>query len=206
MGVCARHEFIQPNGVGDLQKGERFANMDYIFGSILRHKDPRLRKIISYDIVCQWWKFLLEQMQELPLLVRVTIILRLFRFVIPKMHIHVHTLACQVKFSLNLVPGSGQTDSEGIERPWASIGAIASSTRVSGPGARHDALDDHWNFWNWLKTIGLSFEVFSLEQVAWVPAWKQMVEAFEQDGTKKNPYEMKITGAHVDIRFKMGIS
>jgi hypothetical protein len=23
MGVCARHEFIQPNGVGDLQKGER---------------------------------------------------------------------------------------------------------------------------------------------------------------------------------------
>jgi hypothetical protein len=24
MGVCARHEFIQPNGVGDLQKGERY--------------------------------------------------------------------------------------------------------------------------------------------------------------------------------------
>jgi hypothetical protein len=23
MGVCARHEFVQPNGVGDLQKGER---------------------------------------------------------------------------------------------------------------------------------------------------------------------------------------
>jgi hypothetical protein len=23
MGVCARHEFIQANGVGDLQKGER---------------------------------------------------------------------------------------------------------------------------------------------------------------------------------------
>jgi hypothetical protein len=183
-------------------------------------------------------------MQELPPLVRVTIILRLFRFVIPKMHIHAHTLACQVKFSLNLVPGSGQTDGEGIEHLWASIGVIASSTRVSGPGARHDALDDHWNFWNWLKTIGLrkcfgtmilttqlmrntaaallrrrldnakkeaasqrqAFEVFSLEQAARVLAWKQMVEAFEQDRTKKNPYEMKITGAHVDIRFKMGIS
>ncbi|KAJ6553888.1 hypothetical protein B0H10DRAFT_1754054, partial [Mycena sp. CBHHK59/15] len=37
MGVCARHEFIQPNGVGDLQKGERYANMDYIFASLLRH-------------------------------------------------------------------------------------------------------------------------------------------------------------------------
>jgi hypothetical protein len=23
MGVCARHEFVQPNGVGDLQRGEQ---------------------------------------------------------------------------------------------------------------------------------------------------------------------------------------
>jgi hypothetical protein len=129
--------------------------MDYIFSSILCHKDPRLRKIISYDIVCQWWKYLLERMQKLPPLVRMTLILEMFRFVIPKMHIHAHTMECQVKFSLNLVPGSGQTDGEGIERPWASIGAIATSTRVSGPGARHDSLDDHWSFWNWLKTTGL---------------------------------------------------
>jgi hypothetical protein len=133
----------------------RFANMDYIFGSILRHKDPWVRKIVSYDIVCQWCKHLLERLAKLPKLVQMTMILEMFRFVIPKMHIHLHTLDCQVKFSLNLVPGSGQTDGEGIERPWASIGAIATSTRVSGPGARHDSLDCHWNFWNWLKTIGL---------------------------------------------------
>ncbi|KAJ7797034.1 hypothetical protein B0H14DRAFT_3093238 [Mycena olivaceomarginata] len=212
MGVCARHEFVQPNGVGDLQKGERFTNMDYIFGSILHHKDPRLRKIISYDIVCQWWKFLLERMANLPPLVCITIILRLFRFVIPKMHIHAHTLDCH-----------GQTDGEGIERPWASIGAIASSTRVSGPGARHDALDDHWNFWNWLKTIGLpailhrrldaakkeaasqrvAFETFTLQQADRVQRWKQMVEEFEADATKKNPYEMKITGlTEMEVRLQ----
>ncbi|KAJ7795108.1 hypothetical protein B0H14DRAFT_2392014 [Mycena olivaceomarginata] len=156
MGVCARHEFVQPNGVGDLQRGERIDwivpalircfNMDYIFGSIIRHKDPRVRKLISYDIVCQWWIYLLERLAKLPKLVRLTLILEMFRFVFPKMHIHSHTLGCQVKFSLNLVPGSGQTDGEGIERPWSNIGAIATSTRVSGPGARHDSLDDHWNF------------------------------------------------------------
>ncbi|KAJ7828015.1 hypothetical protein B0H14DRAFT_2594831 [Mycena olivaceomarginata] len=223
MGVCARHEFVQPNGVGDLQRGERFANMDYIFGSILRHKDPRLRKLISYDIVCQWWKYLLERLRNLPVLVRITIILKMFRFVIPKMHIHAHTLACQVKFSLNLVPGSGQTDGEGIERPWSNIGAIATSTRVSGPGARHDMLDDHWNFWNWLKTIGLpailrrrldnarkeqvkqreAFELFTLQQAERVPAWKEMVEEFEADETKKNPYEVKITGlTEAEVRLK----
>ncbi|KAJ7796129.1 hypothetical protein B0H14DRAFT_3495125 [Mycena olivaceomarginata] len=44
MGVCARHEFVQPNGVGDLQKGERFANMDYIFGSILPTRIPASAK------------------------------------------------------------------------------------------------------------------------------------------------------------------
>ncbi|KAF7375725.1 CxC2 domain-containing protein [Mycena sanguinolenta] len=223
MGVCARHEFVQPTGVGDLQKGERFANMDYIFGSILRHKDPRIRKIISYDIVCQWWKLLHERLKELPPLVRITIILELFRFVIPKMHIHAHTLECQVQFSLNLVPGSGQTDGEGIERPWASIGAIASSTRVSGPGARHDALDDHWNFWNWLKTIGLpvilrrrldaarkeqasqreAFELFSIQQAARVPVWKKMVEDFEAGRVNKNPYQMKILGmTEAEVRLK----
>ncbi|KAJ7024108.1 hypothetical protein C8F04DRAFT_969398 [Mycena alexandri] len=223
MGVCARHEFVQANGVGDLQKGERFANMDYIFGSILRHKDPRLRKIISYDIVCQWWKYLLERLQTLPPLVRIAIILKFFRFVIPKMHIHSHTLECQVQFSLNLVPGSGQTDGEGIERPWASIGAIATSTRVSGPGARHDSLDDHWNFWNWLKTIGLpallrrrldaarkeqasqreAFEVFSIQQADRVPTWKKMVEDFEMDEKKKNPYQMVVAGlTEMDVRLK----
>ncbi|KAJ7462644.1 hypothetical protein B0H11DRAFT_1734840 [Mycena galericulata] len=223
MGVCARHEFVQANGVGDLQKGERFANMDYIFGSILRHKDPKLRKIISYDIVCQWWLHLMERLQKLPKLVRLTIILQLFRFVIPKMHIHAHTLACQILFSLNLVPGSGQTDGEGIERPWASIGAIATSTRVSGPGARHDALDCHWNFWNWLKTIGLpsilrrrldtarreqaaqreAFEVFSVQQAERVPVWKKMVEDFERDPTSKNPYEMVIRGlTEMEVRLR----
>jgi hypothetical protein len=30
MGLCARHEFIQRNGAGDLQKGERYI----IFGSL----------------------------------------------------------------------------------------------------------------------------------------------------------------------------
>ncbi|KAJ7801750.1 hypothetical protein B0H14DRAFT_3489222 [Mycena olivaceomarginata] len=194
MGVCVRHKFVQANGVGDLQKGERFANMDYIFGSILRHKDPRIRKIISYDIVCQWWKFLMERMQKLPPLVRVSMILSLFR----------------------------RTEKES-SAPGRASGAMASSTRVSGPGARHDALDDHWSFWNWLKTIGLphllqrcldnakneaasqraAFEAFSLEQMERVPAWKKMVDDFEKHPTSRNPYELKITGlTEMEVRLQ----
>ncbi|KAJ7782301.1 hypothetical protein DFH07DRAFT_764466 [Mycena maculata] len=155
MGVCARHEFVQANGVGDLQLGERYVNMDYIFASILRHKDNRLSMVISYDIVCQWWKHLIERLQKLPLLVRITITAMLVRFVIPKMHIHAHTLACQLVFSLNLLLGAAQTDGEGIERPWANIGGVASSTRVMGLGAWHDCLDCHWSWWNWQKFVGI---------------------------------------------------
>ncbi|KAJ7604746.1 hypothetical protein FB45DRAFT_880205 [Roridomyces roridus] len=214
MGVCARHEFVQPNGVGDLQKGERFANTDWVFASILRHLDPRIRKIVSYDIVCQWAIYVLERLKELPPLIRLAMLLELFRFVIPKMHIHGHTRDCQVRYSLNYVPGSGQTDGEGIERPWASIGGIATSTRVSGPGARHDALDCHWSFWNWLKTIGLpdllrrcldvarkeeivqlqAFSAFTQQQEDRAPVWRKMVEEYEADGSKPNPYEATVKG------------
>ncbi|KAJ7076920.1 hypothetical protein C8R43DRAFT_1143595 [Mycena crocata] len=168
MGVCARHEFIQPTGVGDLQKGERctslllipaftklkgdrFVNMDYVFASILCHIDTRLLKVVSYDILCQWWKKLKERLLKLPPLLRLRISLALMRFVIPKMHIHAHMVACQVLFSLNFLLGAGQTDGEGIERPWANIGGVATSTREQGPGFRADTLDDHWGFWNWIK-------------------------------------------------------
>ncbi|KAJ7852858.1 hypothetical protein B0H13DRAFT_1904401 [Mycena leptocephala] len=225
MGVCARHEFIQPNGVGDLQKGERYANMDYVLGSLMRHHDPLLRKIISYDIVCQWWKLLMERLRELPPLVRCFIILPMIAFVIPKLHIHGHTGLCGILYSLNLIPGSGQTDGEGIERPWANIGGIASSTRIMGPGARHDAVDDHWGHWNWQKKISLAeslrrrldvaleqqivqreaLKAFSEQQQERVEGWKTMVHEYEEDSGKKNPYEAVVSGlteAQVRLQFQ----
>ncbi|KAF7315015.1 CxC2 domain-containing protein [Mycena indigotica] len=52
-GVCARDEFVLPNGVGDLQAGERYSNLDCIFASFMRRLNSRLPKLISYDIVWQ---------------------------------------------------------------------------------------------------------------------------------------------------------
>jgi hypothetical protein len=40
-----------------------------------------------------------------------------------------------------------------------------------------------------------AFEAFTLQQAERVPVWKKMVEDFEADGTKKNPYEMAVRGA-----------
>ncbi|KAJ7736186.1 hypothetical protein DFH07DRAFT_966910 [Mycena maculata] len=56
---CAHHNMKRPNAVGDLQLGERYLNMDYMFFvSIVG--SPLMRFFVSYDIACQWhiniWK------------------------------------------------------------------------------------------------------------------------------------------------------
>ncbi|KAJ7833791.1 hypothetical protein B0H14DRAFT_3087669 [Mycena olivaceomarginata] len=207
MGVCARHEFVQPNGVGDLQKGERFANMDYIFASFLRYHDPLLFIFASYDIACVWWLHLMERLRDLPPLVRV----------LP--HPAGHGPRCGPD------RGAGKTDGEGIERPWSNIGGIAASTRIMGPGARHDTIDDHWSYWNWQKLVSLAstlrrrldnareqevvqqeaLDSFSDQQQDRVERWKAMVHEFEKDSSKKNPYEMVVVGlteAQVRLQFQ----
>ncbi|KAF7365532.1 CxC2 domain-containing protein [Mycena venus] len=217
MGVCACHEFVQPNGITRL----RFVNMDYIFASLLCHHNPLLLKLISYDIVCQWWKRLMERLIELLVLVRCTLILPMIAFVIPKMHIHAHTLLCGLLYSLNLVPGSRQTDGKEIERLWANIGGIASSTRIMGPRAQHDMVDDHWGHWNWQKLVSLAatlrrrldtaleqqvvqeeaLKTFSEQQQDRVEEWKRMVHDFEKDPKKKNPYEAVVMGlTEIEVR------
>ncbi|KAF7298285.1 CxC2 domain-containing protein [Mycena chlorophos] len=220
MVVCARHEFVQPTSVGDLQKGERYSNMDYIFASMLRHVSRLLRKVISYDIVCQWNKKIFKRLAELPVFLKVVLLREFTRFVVPKLHILGHTLDCKSKYDLNLIPGSGQTDAEGIERAWASAGGLSGSTRMMGPGARCDMLDAYWAFWNWTKVLGLpamlrqrldsakaelqkqleALEIFSEEQSDSVDVWRQMVLDYEADTSKKNPYVAE-TKRQVELLF-----
>ncbi|KAF8193985.1 hypothetical protein K438DRAFT_1969276 [Mycena galopus ATCC 62051] len=211
-------------GVG-MGKGERFGNMDWIFLSILSHLHPRLRKIISYDIACQWWKNLKSRVKTMPPRICLKIVLALMRFVVPKMHIKGHDHNCQTEYSLDYVPGSAQTDGEGIECPWAHIGGVGSSTKEMGPGSREDTLNGHWGSWNWQKLLGLGealqtkldrakseaaaqlevFTQFSTQQAVHVPAWKAMVETFERNPEAKNPYRMMskgITEAKMVLQFK----
>ncbi|KAJ7459117.1 hypothetical protein B0H11DRAFT_2160606 [Mycena galericulata] len=224
LGVCARHEFVQANGAGDLQKGERYANMDYIFASLLRHHDPNLMKYISYDICCQWSKHLIERLKQLPPGLRLTLVLALVRFIIPKLHIYGHKLLCRLLFSLNWIRGSARTDGEGIERPWANIGPVATSTREMGPGSRLDTLDDHWMHWNWQKLVGLgqlllkrllnaisernvqqeALATFTEAQAEHVGEWMEMVKAWDADSTQPNPYELPKTGvSEHDVRLQL---
>jgi Kyakuja-Dileera-Zisupton transposase len=207
--------------------------MDYIFASILRYHSKHLRKIITYDIVCQWWRHLLERLALLPEHIRPTVIEGTLQFAIPKLHIYSHKeVPCQTDFSLNLMPGAGRTDGEGIERTHSNTGPVCNSTKQMGPGARHDTLDCHWAHWNWQKIVGMGaslceymdsppanniqaglgllkkltkaklemiehaqlFERFSRQQAERVPAWLEMVTAWEADHTQPNPYRVPKSG------------
>ncbi|KAJ3709697.1 hypothetical protein C8R42DRAFT_598178 [Lentinula raphanica] len=233
LGVCARHEFIQRNGVVDLQKGERYANMDYAFGSFLRHHDPALTKVVSYDIACQWHKNLVRRLKLLPSLVSWDLNLHKLFFAIPKLHIHGHQLSCQLQFSLNWMWGAGRTDGEGVERPWAHLGPIASSTRDMGPGSRHGTMNDHFGHWNWVKLTGIGSLLHKRYRIAIqemsihrdnlkeftegkgpeTVKWEMMIKEWEAELEKPenarkngvvNPYEVPKTGlTENDVRFHL---
>ncbi|KAJ3749798.1 hypothetical protein EV360DRAFT_56774, partial [Lentinula raphanica] len=224
MCTCARHEVVMRNGVGDLQRGERYANMDYIFASTLRHFADLLPLLISYDIVCQWSKKLLERLKSLPSLTRLTYILKIVSFVIPKLHILGHTMKCQCSFNLSYTGGAGQSDGEGIECIWSGSGLLGTSTREMGPGSRQNTCEDYWHHWNWRKTIGLgtlllkrmknalrefsrqkfAFEIFEKNQAKEAADWKKMVEDFKRKETDVNPFELPQSDVSIqDIRAEL---
>ncbi|KAH7905401.1 hypothetical protein BJ138DRAFT_1138292 [Hygrophoropsis aurantiaca] len=176
---CARHNFKLPTSIGDLQKGERYVNMDYFFCQSLRHNPEIIVLNVSYDIACQWSKNLKT---------------RLISY------------GSATRFSFNLTKGMGRTDGEAVERGWANINPAASSTREMGPGSRRDTLDDHFGDWNWKSSIILKLKVaveerqkhiddFNEFQTAVPDAatqWQVLVEAWEEDNTKQNPFESTV--------------
>ncbi|KAG2340636.1 hypothetical protein BDR05DRAFT_1032843 [Suillus weaverae] len=188
---CARHNMKRPNAVGDLQKGERYINMDYLFFSMLRHTVVDTLNV-SYNIACQ-----------------------LSLFFVPKFHLPADIEACQTSFSFNFKSGVGRTDGEAPERSWANINPVASSTKEMGPGARRDTLDDYFGHSNWKKVVGLGHTMLRKmkdalpeqqnhhealddleeglrgEYSAALAQWREQVEAWECDPSKPNPFERK---------------
>jgi hypothetical protein len=134
--------------------------MDYVVASAWRHLRTLLFFLLSYDIMCQWYKNLKERLLKLPHALRIQLARYIVKFVIPKLHILGHLKLCQELFSLLYTLGAAQADMEGIERIWSSSGLMGASTREMGPGSRQDTLDDFWHYWNWNKVVGMGESFF----------------------------------------------
>ncbi|THU87302.1 hypothetical protein K435DRAFT_821927 [Dendrothele bispora CBS 962.96] len=138
---CGCHRVWEPNGIGDLQKGERYCNMDFIFWSTIKGKEY-LNIFVSYDISCQWgcqfWMYGIT-------------------FLIPKFHLRAHCPTCHSDYNFNYTPGCGQTHGKVIEEGWSQSNKAASQTKEMGWGTRAMTLDDIFGFCNWqtIQNLGL---------------------------------------------------
>ncbi|KAF7314619.1 CxC2 domain-containing protein [Mycena kentingensis (nom. inval.)] len=206
--VCARHECVRPNGVGDLQKGERYSNMDWIFFSAIMGV-LLLYLTISYDIACQWKLHLARRMSRLPEKMQQNLDQMVLQFGLPVWHAESHTGDCREANSLRYKPGVGKTDGEGIERLWSRMNAAALASKEMSLGGRADNFDDRFDNHNWLKNNTLSdtlqrrllvgrderarqIEAFKVVSegvhIDLQRQWTQQVRDWEADNSRPNPY------------------
>ncbi|KAG2360153.1 hypothetical protein BDR07DRAFT_1452114 [Suillus spraguei] len=154
---CAQHNFKRPNGVGDLQKGEKYIYRTLIW-TIFSSLHSATTVFVTYDIACQWHKNLWNRMESLPKSHHISYLRIFIRFFIPKFHLPAHINTCQMivlLVSFNFTCFVGRTDGEAPERGWSNINPVASSTKAMGPGCHRDTLDDHFGDWNWKKVVSL---------------------------------------------------
>ncbi|KAL1699668.1 hypothetical protein EV121DRAFT_283940 [Schizophyllum commune] len=214
---CTRHETIRPNGLGDLQKGERYANMDYIFWSSVKGEQVS-RVMLTYDIGCQWKKGLLARVQKLPAAIQPKATAHLPAFEVdvrlPVWHGNVHDIACRSANSVRYARGAGKPDGEGPERIWSQMNSMATATKEMGEGVR-DGVIEHWTaHHNVQKNVGQGSvlegrlklamaqreqrraELLDIEQALKTPvlkAWQKIYDEYERDNSKPNPFMPQVT-------------
>ncbi|KAJ7121758.1 hypothetical protein C8R43DRAFT_1136439 [Mycena crocata] len=150
--TCARHNMWRGNGIGDLQRGERYCNMDFIlasalFGAIIFYL------ILSYDIACQYGKLFWSRMKKLPQGMQPDVPEANIWFKVPNFHLPPHKPACHSPFSFHWMWGAGRTHGETVEQNWEFTNGAAASTKMMGVGARHSTLEDLFGFHNWRRLV-----------------------------------------------------
>ncbi|KAK7028695.1 CxC2 domain-containing protein [Favolaschia claudopus] len=206
--VCARHECMRPNGIGDLQKGERYSNMDYIVLAALAGFSL-LWLTISYDIGCQWKQHFYDRVKVLPAEIRLPLDDIKIQFGLPVWHAASHNEDCQNENSLSFRPGVGRSDGEGVERFWSRLNGASFSTKDAGQGVRADTIESKIDDHNFLKNLGQGDtlqrrllvaiaerdrQVAAFKDVSKTiekevrESWRKMVKDWEADSTQLNPY------------------
>ncbi|PPR06996.1 hypothetical protein CVT24_011092 [Panaeolus cyanescens] len=224
LALCSRHLLVRKNGVGDLQKGERYCNMDFIvlsalMGIALRHV------VITYDIACQWSKNLFTRMRAVPEDMKINTTNTSVRFAIPSWHINGHGQSCREKFNIAFLTGAAKTCGEEVEINWSHVNPLAPSIREMSLAAHREALNDHWNGWNFRRTVtfrthflrrlkeaikmqktqeAVYSQLTATTRPSLVKKWSAMISKWESDPAAPNPYEEPKCGTTLnDVRLAL---
>ncbi|KAG2003598.1 hypothetical protein CC2G_004190 [Coprinopsis cinerea AmutBmut pab1-1] len=222
--ICSRHGLVRRNGAGDLQKGERYCNVDYIIFSAIA-AIQLARVVITYDIACQWVKNLHKRLEKLPERLQPNNNTMSLTAAIPSWHINGHGPDCQVNHALIYTPGCGLTCGDEIEGNFSETNVLGASVREMAPGARHESLNDQWHGSNIRKLVKLKGllakkfrdaaemrpqqeESFANLSLTFTPEkiveWTRMVVAWESDPKNPNPYEeVKLERTMHDVRLQL---
>ncbi|KAF8168597.1 hypothetical protein K438DRAFT_1616101, partial [Mycena galopus ATCC 62051] len=149
--TCSRHNMWQPNGIGDLQIGERYCNMDFLLLSVL-FLFRLLCVVVSYDIACQYFINFWDRMSRMPKEWWLKISPENVLWKVPNFHLPMHKPKCHGPFSFHFMWGAGRTHGEGVEQNWSFSNGAAGSTRLMGPGSRQATLEDVFGFHNYDRT------------------------------------------------------
>ncbi|KAK0477741.1 hypothetical protein EDD18DRAFT_1312696 [Armillaria luteobubalina] len=207
--VCTRHELKLPLSFPS------YAMLCYImdFGYLtaIRRFAGVPRIIMSYDIACQWSINLEECVDIYGNFLQPKIPEKVY--LVLKFHLPGHIKDCQEKYCVSFHIHVGENDREAPERSWEISNGVAASMREMGPGHRCEKLDQHFGDFNWQKNVSQGdtllhkikdavpkasehedqFERFtvSLPQSD-VATWSEMVEAWEVDRNKPNPFTQTV--------------
>ncbi|KAJ6448608.1 hypothetical protein DFH09DRAFT_965993 [Mycena vulgaris] len=229
--TCARHNMWRPNGLGDLQAGERYCNMDFLFFSAVLNFAV-MYLVMSYNIACQFSKNVWTRMPELPEKYHLKFDPSRVRWMVPNFHLPGHKEGCHSPHSFHWLWGAGCTHGEIVEQNWEFLNGAAASTKLMGLGARFAALEGLFAFHNWRRQIAHhlilkrrmaedikegkmhqeAFNAFdaglSERKPELVAEWKVLVEKWEKEahveGEKGSPYEYdEAVTTLKDVRLKL---
>ncbi|KIP01467.1 hypothetical protein PHLGIDRAFT_123325 [Phlebiopsis gigantea 11061_1 CR5-6] len=200
---CAHHMFVLPGGHVDLQKGERFSNVDFAVSFGLRRWMDLLMHVAAYDLQCQYrlkfkarmadmWKILsrLDKCKILEGNDR-----KLFPWTVAgvgKFHLAGHRADCRYRWSFNFLPYSAMLDGEAPERIWSVTNPLSNRTREMNPGHRHDIMNEFYSDQNIRRTHNMSASLDRKHRMAneYLPPVAEALETLEasiveQYGRKK---------------------
>ncbi|KAJ7164850.1 hypothetical protein C8R43DRAFT_1122730 [Mycena crocata] len=152
--TCARHNMWRPNGMGDLQVGERYCNLDYLLLSALL-TFCMFAIVLSYDIACQYGINFWERMKKFPERMQLTISEENMWWKVPNFHLPAHKPPCHSPYSFHYMFGAGLNHGEGVEQNWSFSNGAAASTRLMGPGSRVATLEDVFGFHNYDRQLAM---------------------------------------------------
>ncbi|KAF9005817.1 hypothetical protein BDZ89DRAFT_1145029 [Hymenopellis radicata] len=193
--------------LGDLQKGERYKNTDFVLYTVLSRMGVK-EAGVTYDIACQYKKHFFERIEALPAELR-SLDVPDITWGLPVWHGNVHDPYCETSESLKYKVGMGKTDGEGPERVWSILNPMSYMTKEEHPGARHDDIEDKVNLHNFLKNVRSGYSLLRrlrlalAERTVQIQAflaveqgvtsrqrreWSQKVLDWIEDSTKPSPY------------------